>query len=368
MFCGNYNYVREGANQALNRLVKHLEERVGAEVRVYSPITATPAFEPEGTLVPIPSVTLPFRTEFQLALGLPKSIREEVKAFEPHIVHVSTPDILNSRALTFARELGAPVVASLHTSFETYPAYYGFGFLRPMVERHLDRFYGRSDHVLVPTPAIAQEMARKLGAKRVSIWGRGVDADLFSPSRRSLEWRAAMGIAEHEIAVLFFGRLVLEKGIDSYVTTVRALSERGLPVRPVLVGEGPARPRIEQSLPDAILTGHLAGDQLAIAVASSDTLLHPSVTETFGNVLLEAMASGLPIVAARHSSSENLIEHGRSGLLVSADGFLDATAGLATDPARRAALGAAARDASLRWRWDEILDGVLAAYAAVLRV
>ncbi|MGH2745648.1 MAG: glycosyltransferase, partial [Thermoleophilaceae bacterium] len=148
LFSGNYNYLREGANQALNRLVRYLEERRGWEVRVYSPVTGTPAFAPAGTLVPVRSVTLPFRTEFQLALGMPRSIREDIARFSPDLVHVSTPDILDTRAQSWARRRNIPVVASFHTRFETYFEHYGLGWARPIAEAHLRRFYRRSDHVL----------------------------------------------------------------------------------------------------------------------------------------------------------------------------------------------------------------------------
>lgn len=310
LFTGNYNYVKEGANQALNRLARHLADRVGATVRAYSPVTDTPAFEPEGTLVPVPSVPLPGRSEFRLALGLPRGVREDVRAFAPDIVHVATPDLLCARAQGLARQLGVPVAASVHTHFETYCDYYGLGMLRPLVERHLRRFYARSDLVLVPTPAIAAGMAREQGAGRLAIWSRGVDAELFSPRRRSAMWRQGHGIGEAEVALLFFGRLVLEKRVDAFAEAVSLLRARGLKVRPVVVGEGPARARMQAAMPDAVFTGHLAGPALAIAVASCDVMVNPSLTETFGNVTLEAMASGLAVVAADAASSTNLIEPG----------------------------------------------------------
>jgi phosphatidylinositol alpha 1,6-mannosyltransferase len=118
LFSGNYNYLREGANQALNRLVGYLES-AGHCVRVYSPVTDTPAFPPQGTLVPVPSIALPVRTEFRLALGLPRSIRRDIEQFAPDLIHVSTPDILDTRAQTLAKRLKVPIVASMHTRFET---------------------------------------------------------------------------------------------------------------------------------------------------------------------------------------------------------------------------------------------------------
>jgi glycosyltransferase involved in cell wall biosynthesis len=140
LFSGNYNYLREGANQALNKLVAYLE-RQGHAVRAYSPVTDTPAFEPEGTLVPVPSIPLPIRTEFRLALGMPRFIRRDVERFAPDLVHLSTPDILNTRAETFAIRRNIPIVTSLHTRFETYPEHYpGLAWLAPLALAQQRRF------------------------------------------------------------------------------------------------------------------------------------------------------------------------------------------------------------------------------------
>jgi glycosyltransferase involved in cell wall biosynthesis len=360
LFSGNYNYLREGANQALNRLAGYLI-RNGHQVRVYSPVTDTPAFEPEGELVPVPSIALPLRTEFRLALGLPRDVREDVRQFDPHIVHVSAPDILGTRAQTFSRELGVPVVASLHTRFETYFEHYGLGWAKPLAEAHLRRFYRRCDHVLAPTPAIVEEMKRLRGDDRASLWSRGVDRELFNPQRRDLAWRRAQGLADDDIVLLFFGRLVLEKGIDDYVSTVLELRRRAVKIRPVVIGQGPARERLQQ-LGDTIFAGHLEGRDLARAVASADILLHPSRTEAFGNVVLEAMASGLAIVCADAESARSLSGSSRCMVICHRDRFTDEVSELSRDGSRRQALGILARQESARFDWDEASASVLAAY------
>lgn len=364
LFSGNYNYLRDGANQALNRLAGYLV-RNGHDVRAYSPVTDTPAFEPQGQLVAVPSIPFPFRTEFRLALGLPRETREDVRRFAPDIVHVSAPDILGTRAETFALQLGIPVVTSLHTRFETYFSYYGLGVLRPSAEWHLRRFYRRADHVLAPTHAIVEEMQKLRGDGRVSLWSRGVDREMFDPRRRDRRWRRAQGIGDDEVAVLFFGRLVLEKGIDDYVATIMALRERGLRVRSLVVGNGPASDRFDV-LGDAIIAGHLEGADLARAVASADILLHPSQTEAFGNVVLEAMASGLAIVCAEAESAQALAGQSRAIVICGRDEFADEVAELCRKPDRRQALGILARQESARFDWDAASSSVLAAYRAVV--
>jgi len=368
LFSGNYNYLREGANQALNRLVAYLEAEAGHEVRVYSPVTDTPAFEPAGTLVPVQSVRLPVRGEFQLALGLPRSTRRDLELFAPDLIHVSTPDILGTRAQTLAKRLSIPLVASLHTRFEAYPAYYGMGWVTPLVEAHLRRFYRRCDHVLAPTPALVAEIKAMRGDDRASLWSRGIDHELFSPQRRSQSWRRAHGIGDDEIAALFFGRLVLEKGVDHYVKVVRALQGKGLKVRPLIVGAGPAAEAF-RALEGVVATGHLTDHDLALAIASADIMVTPSTTETFGNVVLEAMASGLPVVSADVPSARALITHAANGFLCPArdeDAYVEAVAALIASPALRAEIGAAARASSGHHAWDDACAGVERAYRSLI--
>jgi phosphatidylinositol alpha 1,6-mannosyltransferase len=367
LFSGNYNYLKEGANQALNRLVGYLG-RQGHQVRVYSPVTDTPAFAPEGTLVPVPSIALPVRSEFRLSLGLPREIRADIDRFAPHLIHVSTPDILGARAETFAERRRLPIIASLHTRFETYLEHYGLGWLRPLAEAHLARFYRRADCVLAPTPGLVDEMKRLRGDTHAALWSRGVDRDLFSPKRRDLGWRRSLGVPDDAIVALFLGRLVVEKGLDIFVEAVRLLQERGHDVRALIVGDGPARDRLA-CLRNAVLTGHLQGEELARAIASADLMMNPSVTEAFGNVVLEAMASGLPVISADAPSARSLIENGRTGLLCQTPtpaGYADAAERLIEAPHRRRAIGEAARAASAAYSWDAASAAAEAAYRETL--
>ena len=366
LFSGNYNYLREGANQALNRLVAYVEDQ-GHQVRVYSPVTDTPAFEPEGELMPVPSIQLPLRGEFRLALGIAPRIRDDVRRFRPDVVHVSTPDILCTRAQTLAKRLGVPVVASFHTRFETYFEFYGAGWLKPLAEAHLRRFYRRSDHVLAPTPGIVAEMKRLRGDDRVTLWSRGVDRVRFAPERRDDQWRRAQGWSDEDVVLLFFGRLVLEKGVRDFVSVVQRLRASGVAVRPLIVGAGPARDEFD-ALGDAVFTGHVEGEELARAIASADILLHPSRTEAFGNVVLEAMASGLAVVCAAADSAAALVENDRSGILCPADdldAFVAAIGQLAGDADQRREMGHAAREASARFSWDSASASVLEVYEAL---
>ncbi len=364
LFSGNYNYLKEGANQALNILVGYLEENADCEVRVYSPVTDTPAFEPAGTLVPVRSIALPVRGEFRLALGLPADIRKDLERFGPDIVHVSTPDILGTRAQTAAINMGVPVVASMHTRFETYLEYYHLSWLRPLAQAHIDRFYRRSDHVVAPTPALVDELRTMRGDDHVSVWSRGIDREQFAPTHRDEDWRRRNGFADSDIVVLFFGRLVLEKGIDIYLSVMSQLKQSGISVRALVVGAGPASIEFD-ALTGNVATGHLEGAELARAIASADIMLHPSITETFGNVILEAMASGLPVVSADAPNSRSLLVSGETGILCSPHdmvAYTNAITQLANDTPMRRKMSAAARKASKSYSWDAASESVARVY------
>ncbi|WP_420144551.1 glycosyltransferase family 4 protein [Sphingobium sp.] len=369
LFSGNYDCVRDGANRALNRLVGHLLHRVGAQVRIYSPTAPRPAFASIGDVHSVPSLSLPGRPEYRLAIGLTRGVKRDLAAFAPDIVHLSAPDILGRQAQTFARTHGIPVVASLHTRFETYLDYYRLGFLRGVMERYLDRFYGDADCILAPTPPIRDDMAARHGASSVAIWGRGIDPHQFNPALRDPALRTALGYEDGDIVPLFFGRLVLEKGLGVFADTIAAMRARGASVRPMIVGEGPARSWLAQRLPNASFMGHLSGTDLGRAVASADMLINPSVTEAFGNVNLEAMASGLAVLSADVSSASSLIDAGRTGLLLppaDAAAYAGAAVGLMAAPARMAAMRQNAATAASRHRWDDVLQSVADAYHRLL--
>lgn len=362
LFSGNYNYTRDGSNQALNRLAAYLMDQ-GATVRVYSPTTDTPAFEPAGDLVSAPSVAIPGRGEYRLALGLTRALRADLAQFKPTAVHLSAPDLLGSQAGKWARRQGLPLVASLHTRFETYLSYYGLDWLRPRVERYLDGFYRGCDRVLAPNAPIADLLREQGLDERVRVWGRGVDRERFSPARRDTAWRQSLGIADNEIVVAFLGRLVMEKGLDVLSETLVRL--RGQPIRPLIIGDGPARAFVEARLPEAILTGHLDGEALGRAVSSADILFNPSLTEAFGNASLEGMASGLAVICPRAPSTSALIADSQDGVLVERPGaetYAVAIQGLINEPMRRLRLGRAARAASARYDWSAICASVLDVY------
>ena len=369
IFSGNYNYVRDGANQALNRLADYLL-RKGAAVRVYSPTVKEPAFEPKGDLVSIPAVPIPGRAEYKLGLGLPFGARRDLKAFRPNVLHVASPDITGHRAATLARRRDLPVIASVHTRFETYPRYYGMAFLEPVLLAMMRRFYRRCDAIFAPSDSMAQLLRDQRMNYDVGIWSRGIDREIFNPGRRDLEWRRSLGIADDVPVVGFTGRLVMEKGLDVFSDAVDRLARRQIRHKVLVVGDGPARDWFEKRLPHAVFAGFQAGPNLGRAVASMDMLFNPSVTETFGNVTLEAMEAGLPVVAAIATGSQSLVTDGVTGRLIrpgAIDGFSAALAHYCTDAAARAQAGQAGFEGSQRYGWDEVNQELVDAYIRIIR-
>ena len=368
-FSGNYNCLRDGANRAQNMLVRHLLDR-GAAVRVYSPTCETPAFDPAGDLVSIPSSPLPFgRKEYRIAWRLPRAVRDDIARFSPNLFHISLPLFHGRSALSLARRMSVPAVAAMHTRFETYPRYYGLGmFERPLLNV-LRRFYLACDRVVAPSQSAAQAMAQQGMGSGIGIWSRGVDADAFCPTRRDEGWRRAQGFLDDTPVNAFLGRLVIEKGIDEFARVIARLRSEGARFHVLVIGEGPARPDFERLLGDARFVGFQQSECLARAIASADILLKPSSTEAFSNISLEEMASGVPVVAADATGNSHLVVDGLTGALVppgDIDGYASAIRRYLDDPALRRAHAFNAHVHSQSLTWERANDAMVKVYLDTL--
>nr|WP_137676251.1 glycosyltransferase family 1 protein [Parerythrobacter lutipelagi] len=364
LFSGNYNYTRDGANQALNRLMGYML-RQGASVRVYSPTVPEPAFEPTGDLVSVPSISIPGRSEFQFPLGVPSRVRNDLENFRPNILHIASPDVSAHRAVTWARNHDVPVLSSVHTRFETYPRYYGLGFTEPLVESILRRLYRRCDALVAPSQSMIETLREQEMHDDISLWTRGVDRTVFASDKRDLAWRRKLGLADDDVAIVFLGRLVMEKGLDIFAETIVQLRRKQVPHKVLVIGDGPARGWFEKALPGGTFAGFQTGADLGRALASGDIFFNPSITETFGNVTLEAMACGLPVVAAGATGASSLVSDGETGRLVppgSAEAFAEAIAPYCTDHGLRARHGAAGEARSKDYNWDAINQAVADTY------
>ncbi|MEO0441466.1 MAG: glycosyltransferase family 1 protein [Pseudomonadota bacterium] len=369
LYSGNYNFVRDGANQALNRLAGYLLEN-GAAVRVYSPTTDTPAFEPTGDLISVPSVAFPGRGEYRFPTHMSSVAKRDLQQFRPNVMQISSPDFVGHRMVSWARKLDIPVLASVHTRFETYPRYYNLAFLEPVIEAILRRLYRRCDAIVAPSESMAQVLREQRMNYDVGIWSRGVDREVFHPGRRDLAWRRAFGIEDDIPVIGFLGRLVMEKGLDVFSDSIDELKRRKIAHRVLVIGEGPAKQWFEDRIPDAIFAGFQQGTDLGRAVASMDMLFNPSVTETFGNVTLEAMACGIPVVAAKATGSQSLVRAGESGRLITPGAiraFADALQLYCENIEVRSAHGAAGEKRSDEFSWDQINNTVAQSYLRLIR-
>ncbi len=369
LFSGNYNYVRDGANQALNRLAGYLLDQ-GASVRVYAPTVPEPAFEPTGDLVGVSALPIPGRSEYRFPFRIPARARRDLKAFAPNVVHVSSPDPVAHQAVKWARAHDLPILASVHTRFETYLRYYNMAWGEPIMEAMIRRFYRRCDALVAPSESMAQVLRDARMNYDISIWSRGVDREIFNPSRRSNEWRRSLGIADDAVAIGFLGRLVMEKGLDVFSDTMDELKSGGVPHKVLIVGEGPARKWLEARMPDAIFAGFQQGEELGRAVASTDILFNPSVTETFGNVTLEAMACRVPVVAAEATGSQSLVSDHSSGRLIrpgAVHQFAEALRAYVEQPELRARHGGVGEARASEFSWDKINQAVANTYLRLIR-
>jgi len=369
LFSGNYDYVRDGANQALNRWVDFLE-RNGVAVRVYSPTAEKAAFDHAGTLISVPSIAIPRRPEYRFALGMPRSIKQDLADFNPNVIHLSAPDLLGYSALRVAKKWKIPAIASVHTRFESYLKYYKLAWLEKYVVKYLCHFYRQCAGIFAPTPEVAATLRHQGVPDNVGVWSRGVDGLRFNPAKRCDAWRKSLGFASTDVVVLFVGRLVLEKGLCAFAETINELRRRNVACRPLIVGDGPEMKSFKQLLPDGLFTGFLQGDDLARAYASADIFFNPSVTEAFGNVTLEAMASGLPCVCAAGTGNVSLVTDGVTGLL-SPNRCPKEYAGhistLTKNDDTRRAMGAAAQKASTAYVWDSVMVGLLRKFQDIVR-
>ncbi|HWU54742.1 MAG TPA: glycosyltransferase family 1 protein [Rhizomicrobium sp.] len=366
LITSSYNFIADGVALTLNRLVGYLEKQ-GVEVLVFAPVAPQAAFAHQGALVPVPSLPLPGRPEYRLVLGMAGYVKRQLLDFQPDIIHLAVPDLLGHAALALAKAHGIAAVATYHTRYETYLKHYWYlAPLEGLLKRILRRFYGQCREVYLPSESVREALLADGLRDNFKPWPRGIDTQRFTPDKRSTAWRARYGIGADELVVLHVSRLVREKRLD---TLTGALNKLAMPHRVVIVGDGPDRGFAEHELPQAIFTGFLEGEDLAAAYASSDIFVFPSDSESFGNVTLEAMASGLPCVCADATGSRSLVVMGETGFLAPADdaeGFARHITALGRDQALRATLGEAARARALDFSWEETLARMLGYYRALL--
>lgn len=347
-----------GVATTLARMVEGLHER-NHDVQLVRPRQGEGAV---GDAVPFEEVLLrglPIPRYPNLRMGVPskKALVQLWTRQRPDIVHIATEGPLGWSALQAALKLRLPVSSDFRTNFHSYCRHYGMGFLVRPIMAYLRKFHNRADCTMVPTAALRAELAAQ-GFKALHVVARGVDTQRFDPAHRSEALRAAWGAGADDVVMLCVGRLAAEKNLELLLRAHAQARDAQPRLKLVLVGDGPLRESLEQRCPQALFAGQRAGHDLAAHYASADLFVFPSLTETFGNVTIEAMASGLPVLAFDHAAAAQLVEPGVQGLLApfgDGDRFVSLAVQLAGDAAARARMGAAARERACRQDWNGIV-------------
>ena len=307
----------------------------------------------------------------QLKMGLPAkgALLRAWSEQRPDIVHIATEGPLGWSAVSAARSLKLRVATDFHTNFQTYSRHYGLGWLASPVMGYLRRFHNRADCTMVPTLELAEALTAA-GFRGLKVVGRGVNPAVFSPVKRSKELRARWGAGDDTPVALCVSRFAPEKNFPLVIRAYEAMRQARPDTKLVLVGDGPMADKLRQQNLGYVIAGRLVNGELSAHYASGDIFIFPSTSETFGNVTLEAMASGLGIVAYRYAAAREHLQHGISALLPEADdeaSLIAASRRLALDLPLARRLGAAARAAAESLTWDRIasdFESVLSDVAA----
>jgi glycosyltransferase involved in cell wall biosynthesis len=365
-FAGTMRPGHDGVTRVLYRLIDGLKDR-GIKNIFFSPIIPSEE-EQTTTMFEVPSFTFPLYKDYRVSIPGLKHFEQELMEFKPDILHINSPCSLGYAAIKYGQKFQIPVVATYHTHFASYAKYYKVKALENFSWNYFRNLYNKCERVYVPSQPIMQEL-NEHGLNTIEFLPHGVDTNAFNPKFKSDNWKKKLNL-EGKITLLFAGRLVWEKDLLTLAKTYKILTTKHNNIAFVLAGDGPIRKELEEMMPGAVFLGNLSGTELSTAYASSDIFVFPSTTETFGNVIVEAMASGIPPVCVREGGAYGLIEDGINGLIAEphnpAD-LADKIEFLLNQPALREKIALNAFTFSQTQSWDEIIDKLILSYNDVIQ-
>lgn len=358
IFTGTFVKNKDGVARSLYELVRSLRKR-GHEVGIWTP-EYTPMEDPGVTFFKIPSIPILFYPEYRMTIYF-KNISKELRMFRPDIIEVSTQDFIALKFLKYGLRSGIPVVTVFHTDLPSYMKFYHIDLFERWAWWIIIRNYNKCHMVYAPTMEVKKLLHDK-GAKKVNIWSRGIRVEDFSPEKRSEKVREQWG-ANGKNVVLYSGRFVKYKNIEMVKAVYNRIQENGRrDVLFVLMGKGPLEYSMKTDMKDAVFPGYLSGEDLTSSYASADIFLFPSTTETFGNVVLEAISSGLPAIVSDRGGCKETVQDSGCGIVCKAkseEGFYEAVIRLLDDTELRDTFRENGKSWSETRTWDRINNGMI---------
>ncbi len=365
LFAGTMQPGFDGVTRVLYKLIENIK-KTEIESIVFSPIIPTQEEQPI-KMYAVPSFPFPLYKDYKLAILAKRYFEDILLEFNPDIIHINSPCSLGFAAVRFGRKHNIPVVATYHTHFPSYAKYYKIKALEQFAWNYLRSLYNKCEAVYVPSLPIIREL-KEQGIEKTVFLPHGVDTNVFNPSFKSQKWKEEINFQDKKV-ILFAGRLVWEKDLKILADAYKIIMNQRNDASFVLVGDGPIRKELEELMPKAIFLGYQSGENLSRTFASSDIFAFPSTTETFGNVTIEAMASGVPPICVEKGGAYGVIQNQKTGLIARPDDAEDFAAkiiSLLENDSMRNQISINALDFAQSQSWENIFGELLRSYMDII--